>query len=455
MGSDDMDHMQHVETVALSDCEVLRQKEATYQGSWKRAGGRSAWFMARRNMDRLLTMMPAKPVPHVGISNVANIRATLMSLKHSVHYNLDPVKQTVAPLPGSIEATMAILDHVLDAYTADDVFARIAEKPKGEDGTVLACIRDLRRYFTLVEAEMISEGVVEPETKTYEQEQYPVDVYTMIADDRGMSREEVKDLINDLFYSDQGEWAREILRTGQAPAQRLDVTVAGGGGGKIKESDVVFPNARELGPTDIIVDGTIYERGKHPRKATDEDRARAAGLTLEEWVAQRLKDAATAADTPSCGDGSFDVKMQRRAERIADGGSQHARENPLFPHHLTGSEAGAIRARVGDKVFEAFYSRRAADVWQLEMIAVCASCPFELTNFYNLFYNLRGSDTWLLKESKIPREIRSNWPEIQLEMNQMEYEGTDKALAFMYTWQEGPQKWVLDAQFADWGREQG
>jgi hypothetical protein len=59
----DMEHMKYIDTVADNDCHHLRMKEKTYQGSWKKGGGRSAWFMLRRKIDRLLVMMGRPPVP--------------------------------------------------------------------------------------------------------------------------------------------------------------------------------------------------------------------------------------------------------------------------------------------------------------------------------------------------------------------------------------------------------
>jgi hypothetical protein len=192
-----MDHMNFLESVALSDCAVLENKEATYQGSWKLSGGRSAWFMAKRNIDRLLVMMAPKEFPD-HVKTMENIHCTIGAFRNFVHYG----QRIKLDLPGSIEATMMILELLRDRLTSEDIFAKIEEKPKGEDGTVLAVCRDLRRYLILVEAEMISRGVVEPESRTYEStyNQPETDVYQMIADDKGLSREEVEARVRAMFY---------------------------------------------------------------------------------------------------------------------------------------------------------------------------------------------------------------------------------------------------------------
>jgi len=145
MTEHNMKHLEFLQTVANSDVEVLRRKEATYQGSWKKAGGRSAWFMARRNLDRLLTMMADVPWPES--FSMADLREVAAHNTIKSEYELTP------ELAGWLARKLG----------AEDIFAMIEADPSGADGTVLAVVRDARRYFTLVEAEMIARGVVKPE----------------------------------------------------------------------------------------------------------------------------------------------------------------------------------------------------------------------------------------------------------------------------------------------------
>lgn len=146
-----MEHMKYLENVAARDVALLREKEATYQGSWKRAGGRSAWFMLRRNMDRLLTMM--KPPPMVHGFSLADLDDCIESAKNTES--------------GDTTVDYSIMEYLRDCYVAEDIFAKVEEHPQGEDGTVLACIRDLRCYLILVEAEMMARGSIEkPKTVT-------------------------------------------------------------------------------------------------------------------------------------------------------------------------------------------------------------------------------------------------------------------------------------------------
>jgi len=52
-----------------------------------------------------------------------------------------------------------VLRYLRESYVSQDIFLKIEEKPHGADGTVLACLRDLRRYGLLIEAEMTARGV--------------------------------------------------------------------------------------------------------------------------------------------------------------------------------------------------------------------------------------------------------------------------------------------------------
>lgn len=138
-----MRHMEFLELVAASDVAVLRKKEATYQGSWKAAGGRSAWFMARRNIDRLLNMMSPPPWPE--------------------SFSIEDIDDAAQASDGESSLTPELAGWLAQMLRSEDLFLKMEEHPRGDDGTVLAVCRDLRRYLMLVEAEMISRGVVSAE----------------------------------------------------------------------------------------------------------------------------------------------------------------------------------------------------------------------------------------------------------------------------------------------------
>lgn len=104
----DMGHLDHLQRVADEDVRHLLGKERTYKGSWKRRGGVGAFMMLARKWDRL--------------------------------------------------------EGILETQHKFDVFDGINCAAGGEDGTVLAEVRDLRRYLLLVEAEMVSRGVIKMAT---------------------------------------------------------------------------------------------------------------------------------------------------------------------------------------------------------------------------------------------------------------------------------------------------
>lgn len=110
----DMKHMAHLGTVARDDVKALETKEATYQGSWKRRGGVGAFMMMARKWDRLEQI-----------------------LSGTWHYD------------------------VFTAIEAQTSYERDNGLVTGSDATVLAEVRDLRRYLMLVEAEMVARFEVE------------------------------------------------------------------------------------------------------------------------------------------------------------------------------------------------------------------------------------------------------------------------------------------------------
>jgi hypothetical protein len=94
-----MDHMKLLNMVATRDVATLVEKEKTYKGSWKKRGGVGAFMMLARKWDRIENMM--------------------------------------------VEGNY-------------DIFKKIEDDMSGNDGTILAEIRDLRCYLMLVEAEILA-----------------------------------------------------------------------------------------------------------------------------------------------------------------------------------------------------------------------------------------------------------------------------------------------------------
>lgn len=101
--TDDMGYMRQLSAVTAQGIRVIQQKTLTYGDSWKRRLGPGAWFTMVRPWDRL--------------------------------------------------------ENIVSGHSGD-IFAAISVDPSGADGSALACVRDLRNYLTLIEAEMVSRGVV-------------------------------------------------------------------------------------------------------------------------------------------------------------------------------------------------------------------------------------------------------------------------------------------------------
>lgn len=434
-----MNHLQHIESVALSDCAVLHTKESTYQGSWKRAGGRSAWFMARRNLDRMMTMMqPPKMSEFFNLQNVDDTIKAIVEKK---------------PLPGTIEATADILWFLRNAFKSEDIFAMIKTAPSGEDGTLLACMRDARRYFMLVEAEMIAEGIVEPEAKTYEQESsltiHEWDGQETMEFIITINGRPVENVTSCIVHSEGGVRRVDINVEAQSPASMdpgpavgdLKATASGGYaaeqaarhqtawhdkiGALLRRGDMCTWQSENNSIIEVEFVGVIDDQPLVKVNAEGD-------TVVTEWK-----------------------RLRRDSNQPARGEQQnHAKSNPLWPWHATRDEYEAIHKRVG-MVADMFYSRRAAGVFQLEPVVGSHTCPGELGNYYTMVTTTDGPTKWVLKADKIAAELRMNYPELQREMNTKEHEESPMDFRFMYEYTEGDQKWKLRPQFEAWGRDVG
>lgn len=114
------DHMKHLRAVTMADVACLEEKERTYGGSWKRRGGGGVFMMLARKWDRL--------------ENMLGTPSRTINRSRAGKQNLE-----------------------IERW---DVFAHIESNTTGEDGSVLAEVRDLRRYLLLVEAEMVARGAL-------------------------------------------------------------------------------------------------------------------------------------------------------------------------------------------------------------------------------------------------------------------------------------------------------
>lgn len=86
--------------IVTDDLEVIEHKEKTYKGSWRKRGGAGAFMMLARKWDRIENMAEA---------------------------------------------------------AGYDIFTLLREDESGADGTMLAEVRDLRRYLILVESVLLQQ----------------------------------------------------------------------------------------------------------------------------------------------------------------------------------------------------------------------------------------------------------------------------------------------------------
>lgn len=101
-------HHQYLGIVANADVDLVTAKDLSYGASWKKRGGVGAFMMLARKWDRLEAML---------------------------------------------------VDHGYDVFAGIESGCEPSDR-QGADGTVLAEVRDLRRYLLLVEAEMVARGHV-------------------------------------------------------------------------------------------------------------------------------------------------------------------------------------------------------------------------------------------------------------------------------------------------------
>jgi hypothetical protein len=137
-------HHRYLADVAMEDVRYVTEKDRSYGASWKLSGGRSAWFMLKRKIDRMCEMM-RRPDGPPGFE--------------------ESLSSTLAGSDGNFSLSFEAFRFLRDCMSAEDIFAKIRQRPSGEDGTVLAEVRDLRRYLLLVESEMMACGCLSPTTE--------------------------------------------------------------------------------------------------------------------------------------------------------------------------------------------------------------------------------------------------------------------------------------------------
>lgn len=387
----DMKHLAQLYPVALADVQHLREKEKTYQGSWKRSGGRSAWFMLRRKIDRLLEMMK-KPEDLSGFS-IAEVDRIVETLR-------DRAQSAILE-----KRDLEVVRYLRDSYMAENVFAKIREAPGGEDGSVLAEIRDLRRYLLLVEAEMVSRGAIE---EPNEDGDGVLDLYSRVAHATGARREDVKAILLCAAYSG----GVNFLESTEAPERKFGVP---------SERRVPRYDPGTVHEPPFVVQapcgGTIEVRGVVEKNVIDAELAAFEGL--DPWLI--LKSGWRAAS---------ETEQERGALNV------------LYDEH------GAGLMKLTPDLAE---SQR----FQLDMVvrSNASVASTLIKSALECYVEVEGAKLHVLDVSRVPPDYRSAWPHLQREYNAHELSMLENWKTKLYSFHEPETKWKLKEHFEAWIRE--
>lgn len=401
--SDNLKELDYLAVVAAEDVEFVEKKNRSYGGSWKRRGGVGAFMMLARKWDRL-----------------------------------ENILSTVGAFGGG--------DKDAQPYDIFQWIRRECENEKeyrgaavGQDGSVLAEIRDLRRYLLLVEAEMMARGVIGGESEPVKR--------TVAADQKTLAA---------------GGGGRLI--SGTAGDNGWCEGGSGGGGG----FRVLSPNFER-----VISGGFVHEVGQPPRPSQGYG-------TDGELI--RIGDACTC--NPPGNDPVFDTKLidvqpvtgrpiidygeapgglvtdwnrlrrqskmtaERRvprydAQRTPEDGAQHS---GTAPHVVVGE---TYFEGIDPVLREKFWCRLTPTTCRLEPWVHSPVMPKCLQGFYDL-----TDQGWVLRMSRVPKDARSMFPKLEREKNRTELSELPSWQQSLYEWNEQENKWILRERDAAWAVEE-
>ena len=146
MTDQSMRHLERLNEVVDGDTAHIIDKERTYRGSWKRRGGVGVFMMLARKWDRLENML----------------KGDMMVVQAKAEEDT-PLGETLIDGTTGDTVFQRVPEYdLMERIPEYDLFERIRHQvgdqpiPKdAPDGTILAEIRDLRRYLILVEAELL------------------------------------------------------------------------------------------------------------------------------------------------------------------------------------------------------------------------------------------------------------------------------------------------------------
>lgn len=187
-----MDHLPHLQTVADEDVREIQRKEQTYQGSWRRGGGVNAWHMARRKYDRLAVMLA--PLSKEEVDQMRSYAAACGEI--------GPGDTVTLP----VDAYVGMQQLLKKAVDAEDIFHAMDSDTSGDDGTVLAEVRDLRRYLLLFEARLMAEQS-KPTIDIRKPGFTQPDLYDLVSGDTGIPRYAIMGLLRSVYPNEDNDEA--------------------------------------------------------------------------------------------------------------------------------------------------------------------------------------------------------------------------------------------------------
>jgi hypothetical protein len=379
MAEANLNYHRHLDDIVAKDLAYVAKKDAQYNASWKRRGGVGAWFTIVRPWDRLenMTAYP-RTVTHKGVTS------------------------TAAP------------------YNIFEVIGN--EGLEGPDGSAIACVRDLRRYLLLLEAEM---------TERLEPEEEP-----------GVSK-------NDLFS----------FRYGTSIRAGMDMAAPGG-------DRTVLHNRDGSRAEDVT--GMNYDEIERRMIAWAQERD--AGSDIYGQIA---KECGVERDVVKR---YLYLKVYGMAdrERAGDDGALHSYVDPA-PHVMRGpprSEDQEGWRNVGNvfqlehRISPETWAKMPTHVRGLYIPVYAAPLPLEvLKRTVKMETDEQGdiiycsdepSDNmaafpraYWLDASSIPPEERDRWPTHQPEQNATEWAGLME-FRQLYTWHPGQNKFIIRDKHRAW-----
>jgi hypothetical protein len=412
MNKEHLKYHRHLGQIADADLNYIKLKDCQYDASWKKRGGPGAWFTIVRPWDRLSTFMEQ-------------------------------------PKEGG-----GFMDGI-PRWNQHDIFGAVrAEGLEGPDGSVIACIRDLRRYLLLVEAHM-TEELSEPSAG-----HVFANVAKALGDlDFAKVEERISSWVNNVTEDDSmedmyGKLAAEAGITRQEAKLRIIRTLYGGG---------EWPKGYEGGDVELAAgDEVAVVLTNTPRAGESEEQTLARTPEGRSELARR--------------------KAETKGPISWGDQSQHQRRVPRYPEETTlqepseleppQEEQSMLRAEdtepdakwpwisswsrvsaLGPQCWDAWH-RSGADVVSLEPRlgpSLWAMLPPRVRQCYSpvIPADETAPTAFWLRVWEAPADERDRWRTLATELNFKEW--TDSMeYGELYKWYEGPGKYILRPEWQGW-----